>query len=181
MTTCVALLRGINVGRAKRVPMAELRELFASLGHTGVRTLLNSGNVVFEARRPDVAALARSIAAAIEGRFGFSVPVGVLTAAELDAIVHENRLVRAGNDPAKFLVAFVAGPATLARAAPLRAESWTPEAVAIGEHAVYLWCAGGILESKLAKAFGRLTGDEATTRNWATVLKLQAATASQST
>ncbi|MGH7659270.1 MAG: DUF1697 domain-containing protein, partial [Gemmatimonadales bacterium] len=42
----VALLRGINVGTARRVAMADLRALMESLGYTGVRTLLNSGNVV---------------------------------------------------------------------------------------------------------------------------------------
>jgi uncharacterized protein (DUF1697 family) len=47
MTECVALLRGINVGRAKRVAMADLRDLVAGLGHANVRTVLNSGNVVF--------------------------------------------------------------------------------------------------------------------------------------
>ena len=45
----IALLRGINVGRAKRVEMAILRDLFTSLGYGDVCTLLNSGNVVFTA------------------------------------------------------------------------------------------------------------------------------------
>jgi len=47
MTVCVALLRGINVGKAKRIAMADLRALIEGLGYTDVRTLLNSGNVVF--------------------------------------------------------------------------------------------------------------------------------------
>ena len=45
--TEIALLRGINVGKAKRVAMAELRALVEKLGYGDVRTLLNSGNVVF--------------------------------------------------------------------------------------------------------------------------------------
>ena len=49
MTTFIALLRGVNVGKAKRVPMAEFRTLLAGLGYTGVATLLNSGNAVFRA------------------------------------------------------------------------------------------------------------------------------------
>ena len=51
MTRHIALLRGINVGRAKRIAMADLRELLASMGYTDVRTLLNSGNVVFSEPR----------------------------------------------------------------------------------------------------------------------------------
>ena len=61
----VALLQGINVGRAKRVAMAELRALFAGLGYHDVRTLLNSGNVVFtapgEAGPAAAARVARSV------------------------------------------------------------------------------------------------------------------------
>ncbi|MFM2088805.1 MAG: hypothetical protein RLZZ237_3674, partial [Pseudomonadota bacterium] len=45
----VAFLRGINVGRAKRVAMADLRKLLGDLGMTQVNTVLNSGNVVFNA------------------------------------------------------------------------------------------------------------------------------------
>src|SRR5262245_54107358 len=48
---CIALLRGINVGRAKRISMAELKALFEALGFRNVRTLLNSGNVVFDPGR----------------------------------------------------------------------------------------------------------------------------------
>ena len=90
MTTCVALLRGINVGRAKRLGMAELREVVESLGHTNVRTLLNSGNVVFDAKRGSLPAIARSLEAAIQTGFGFAAPVIVVTAAEVDAIVRAN-------------------------------------------------------------------------------------------
>ena len=47
MATHVALLRGINLGGRKKVAMADLRELMASLGHTDVATYIQSGNVVF--------------------------------------------------------------------------------------------------------------------------------------
>jgi uncharacterized protein (DUF1697 family) len=176
MTQCIALLRGINVGRAKRIAMAELRELIAELGFSDVRTLLNSGNALFLAARPDVAKVAAAIEAAIETRFGFAVPVVVVTAPELNAIVAENTLHQAAGAPSKFLVAFVADSATLAKAKPLLAESWAPDAISIGSKAVYLWCANGVIESRLVQAFSRVTGEAATTRNWATVLKLQAVT-----
>ena len=174
MTTCIALIRGINVGRAKRLPMAELRGLIENLGNVNVRTLLNSGNVVFDSQRPNVIKLAHSIGAAIEGKFGFSAPVIALTAADFNTIVQENPLHTAEHDPSRFLVVFVASLATLVKTRPLLAESWSPEAVAVGRHAAYLWCANGINESKLLQAFGRLAGEASTTRNWATVLKLQA-------
>ena len=175
MTTCIALLRGVNVGRAKRLAMAELRELVEGLGHTNVRTLLNSGNVIFDVRRVNVGKVAQSLEGAIAEKFGFAAPVVVLTAADLAAIILENPLQEGAADSSKYLVAFVANTTSLARAKPLLGESWTPEALAIGKMAAYVWCANGIIESKLLQAFGRATGGAATTRNWATLLKLQRA------
>ena len=67
MSTYVALLRGINVGKAKRIAMADLRALLEDLGHTDVVTLLNSGNVVFRSGRKIPAKIAAEIAAAIAG------------------------------------------------------------------------------------------------------------------
>ena len=178
MTPCVALLRGVNVGRAKRIAMADLRALVEALGFADVRTLLNSGNVVFKATRPDVGKIAAAaIATAIETGFGFTVSVVMLTATTLDAIVAGNTLHQATDQPSRFLVAFAADRASRARAGHLLDQTWAPEAIALGNEAVYLWCADGILESKLAAAFSRATGDVATARNWATVLKLQAAAA----
>lgn len=175
MTRCVALLRGINVGRAKRIAMADLRDLLEGLGFSDVRTLLNSGNAVFEAPRLNRGRITSAIEAAIEERFGICVPVIVHTAQDLDSIIAENPLPQAAQGPSKFLVAFVATGAALDGSRPLLAEAWAPEALAVGSKAAYLWCAGGILESKLLAAFGRATADAATTRNWATVLKLQTA------
>lgn len=177
MTGCVALLRGINVGRAKRIAMADLRDLVAGLGHANVRTVLNSGNVLFDAARGDPGRLASAIEAAIEARCGFSARVVVVTAADLDVIVRENPLPGVATNPSRLLVAFVGKPAALDAAGPLLREPWEPDALAVGSRAAYLWCAGGVLDSPLAQAFGRRLGEAATTRNWSTVLKLHAAAA----
>lgn len=84
MTVRVALLRGINVGGHHKVPMAELRALFTELGCTAVKTLIQSGNVVY--RHPDDPSAAE-LAAAIQGRFGFAVPVMLRTPEELSAAI----------------------------------------------------------------------------------------------
>lgn len=174
MTQCVALLRGINVGRAKRISMADLRGLVESLGFTRVRTALNSGNVVFDAPRPNPARIGGQIEKAIIERCGFSASVVVIKGSDLEAVISGNLLPDAVAEPSRFLVAFAATAATLEKARPLLAETWEPDSLGIGSHAAYLWCANGILESKLLKAFARATADAITTRNWATVLKLQA-------
>jgi uncharacterized protein (DUF1697 family) len=175
MSKCIALIRGINVGRNKRVAMADLRDIMVDLGHTNVRTLLNSGNVLFESKRGNLAKIAASIEAAINAACGFSAAVTVTTAQELKLIVNENPLLQAVDDHARHLVAFVTHPKHLQALRPMLKESWTPDALAITERAAYLWCATGILDSKLLQAFSRKAGATVTTRNWTTVLKLQAA------
>lgn len=174
MTACIALLRGINVGKAKRIAMADLRDLVADLGGSNVRTLLNSGNVVFDAAHPSMNKLASAIGEAIQHTHRFSTAVVVISAADLDTIVRQNPLLKMASDPARHLVAFVSGSAVLASARPLLATPWKPSALALGDKAAYLWCADGILVSPLLQAFVRATREGATTRNWATVLKLQA-------
>ena len=175
MTTCIALIRGINVGRAKRMAMADLRDMFESMGLSMSQTLLNSGNVVFRAQRRKLRDLALSIEGQIIRRFGFSAAVVVITADDLDKIVDESPLLAVANDPSRHLVAFVTDPATLVKAKPLLDGAWAPERFAMGTKAAYLWCPNGVTHSPLGLSFGRLTADSATTRNWATVLKLQAA------
>ena len=173
VTECVALIRGINVGRAKRVAMSDLRDMVAGLGHANVRTLLNSGNAVFDAKRASTGKLALDIRKGIKDAFDISARVVVLTAAELRATVAANPL-QVG-DPSRFLVAFVTVPEALENAKTLAGESWAPERLALGTRAAYIWCANGILESRLLQAFVRATGESVTTRNWSTVMKLNAA------
>ena len=79
----VALLRGINVGTAKRVAMTEFRALVEKLGYSEVRTLLNSGNVVFSAAKAEPRKAALRIQAALEGKLGISARVTVISAEEL--------------------------------------------------------------------------------------------------
>jgi uncharacterized protein (DUF1697 family) len=109
--THVALMRGINVGRAKRIAMANLRALVEDLGYNDVRTLLNSGNVVFAA--PDLARAdaAARIEAALTARLGVSARVTLLAAAELAAAVRDNPLLDVAGDPSRLLVAFLTDPA----------------------------------------------------------------------
>jgi uncharacterized protein (DUF1697 family) len=172
---CIALIRGINVGRGKRISMDDLRGLIGGLGATDVRTLLNSGNVVFRSKRPNAAKLAMNIEAAITAKCGFLAAAMVVTAAELDHIIEENPLLKLATDPSRHLVGFVSQPTALAPLRAMLTETWTPDALAIGSRAAYLWCATGILESKMNLAFARRAAATVTTRNWATVLKLQAA------
>ena len=174
MPTFLALLRGVNVGKARRVPMATLRSLLAGLGYGEIHTLLNSGNAVFRARGSSAARHAQAISAAIDGALGIDVPVIVKSASDLSAIVAANPLALAATDPARLLVAFVQDTQGLAALHGIEGLVAPPEGFHIGQHAAYLHCAGGILESKAGAALLGTMGRAATTRNWATTLKLQA-------
>ena len=83
-------------------------------------------------------------------------------------------MLKVANDPAHFLIAVLGDSADRAKLKPLLKEDWGDEKLALGESVVYMWCANGILESKLATAVSRAVGHALTARNWATVLKLHA-------
>jgi uncharacterized protein (DUF1697 family) len=172
--TRIALLRGVNVGKARRIAMADLRSHFEGLGYGDVRTLLASGNVVFTVRAGEQGDVASRVQEAMERRLKVSARVLVLTAAQLDAAVAGNPLRAVAKDPSRFLLTFFADPADRRRLLPLARQAWKPEAFAVGAGVAYLWCAGGILESPVNHAVGRVLGDGGTSRNWATVLKLAA-------
>ena len=174
MTVHVALLRGINVGKAKRVAMADLKAVTESLGHKNVRTLLNSGNLVFESKAGTPVAIGRALERAIEAKLGVQSRVTVLTAAELEAIARANPLARQATEPTRLLVTVLADSALGARLGDVGKAKWKPEAFALGERAAYLWCPPGQLDSPLAKAVFKVLGDGATRRNWATIEKLRA-------
>lgn len=174
MPTFVALLRGVNVGKAKRVPMEALRQLLTGLGCSSVQTLLNSGNAVFKAPGASAAAHARAIAQAISDSLAFEVPVVVKSAQQWAAVVHENPYAQAVADHSRLLVAFTQEEPDLAALRGIAALVTPPEGFVVGAHAAYLHCAGGILESKAGAALLGKVGKAATTRNWATTLKLHA-------
>ncbi|MDN2708331.1 DUF1697 domain-containing protein [Janthinobacterium sp. SUN118] len=168
----VAFLRGINVGRAKRVAMADLRKLLGDLGFTNVRTVLNSGNVVFEAGRVAPAEAAAGIEEALVLKLGVAARVTVLSAGQFAELIEQNTLAPAA-DAARLLALVLNRPSDAQRLAPLLQQSWQPEALALGQWAAYAWCPDGVLASKVVAALGVLLGDGVTSRNWATMQKLK--------
>jgi uncharacterized protein (DUF1697 family) len=171
--TQIALIRGINVGRAKRVAMADLRALLAELGHPDVRTLLNSGNVVYSAD-DDPAAMAVRLQDAMLARLRVPARVIVLTASELASVIAANPLTSIATNPSRLLVTVWQDASDRPRLDALAGEHWGTEQLAVGDRAAYVWCPDGILASRLPDGVARALGDRATTRNWGTMTKLQA-------
>ena len=183
MTTSsyIALLRGINVGRAKRVAMADLRQLVGELGYTGVRSLLNSGNLVFRGVGVKAASAARRIEEALVLKLGVAARVTVLARAELDAVIGACPLLPAASDLSRLMVFVVNEPAALDAVAPLTRQDWAPDALAVGKRAAYVWCPNGVLDSRAVTALSRVLGDGVTARNWNTITRLQSLCADMST
>ena len=177
-TMYVALLRGINVGKNKRVAMADLRAVIESLGYTDARTLLNSGNAVFASERVLKKSAAEELRAALEKKTGVSSRFTLRSAADLDAVVRANPLLDVAKDFSRLYTAFVTDLDDIARVKPLLKQQWKPEVVALGPGVVYIWCPNGVLESKASEALGKVLGDGVTLRNWATVTKLSKLVAS---
>ena len=197
MATHVALLRGINVGGRNKVPMAELREVVTSLGHTGVTTYIQSGNVLFTTEETDTAELTSALEAAIAGKFGINPPVVVLSRDELARVLDDNpyrdepnpkfvHVAFLGTEPSQDLLDRIKAVESAAAAKGSR-----DTITAIGP-ALYLHTPDGFGTSELSQALFRIIGPPgkagaggtggvvppgqhrvaATARNWATSTKL---------
>lgn len=174
--TYAALLRGINVGGAKKVPMAELRALLTELGHGDVRTHLNSGNAVFTTvlTAPEDR-IARALETAIEKRFGFTVDCLVRDHAYLSAVAEACPFPAAELEGRQLHANFSSGPLDPDRFAALDRASYLPEEFQLGDRVLYLYAPDGLGRSKLGEALSRPAlnkGLTVTSRNWNTVLKL---------
>ena len=113
MTTFIALLRGVNVGKAKRVPMADFRKLLTALGYTDVVTLLNSGNAVFRSRSERPPGWRLPSPTRLARKLKVEVPVIVKSSTELAAIVAANPFRVDETEYSRFLVAFTQEPKAL--------------------------------------------------------------------
>jgi uncharacterized protein (DUF1697 family) len=165
----VIMLRGINLGPNRRVPMADLRALFSDAGYEDVRTYVQSGNIVLESTAKP-AELEREAAGLISDRFGFDVPVVVRTARQLAAVVKRNPLGDVADNPKRYQVSFLSAkpPATVVKT--LQAAAVQPERLVCHDREIYAWHPEGVARSKLWNALaGKGLGVTATARNWTTV------------
>lgn len=174
-TRLVALLRGINVGRSKRVAMSDLRDLLSGLGYRDVLTHLQSGNAIFTSPSAAAATAAGRIERALVRELGVESTVVVRTAADLARIVSEDPLLDVMTDPARHLVGFLAGEPEPSAPGALEALHLAPDIVRLVGSEVYLWCPAGVLDSAFTRvAWDRQLGVAVTMRNWNTVTRLAA-------
>lgn len=170
----IALLRAVNVGGAK-VIMAELRAMMERVGYAGAQTLVQTGNLVFDAPAGPDAKLEAELEAAIAAELGVTTEVIVRTAAEWDALIEANPLAQAAKDDPSHLVVMPLKTAPEGGALErLRGVIKGRETVELKGRDLYAWYVDGIGESKLTiKVIEKALGVKTTGRNWNTALKLQ--------
>jgi len=167
---CAVLLRGINVGKGNRLPMADLRAVLVDLGCADVSTLLNSGNAL-------VTADPGGLAGRVEAALPLPVRVVVLTADELAAAVEDCPWrERADAAPTQVHLAYLERQPDDERLVAL-GTTFGDDELAVGARVLYLSFTGGSVDSPLTKALAKADlGVAVTTRNWATARKLVALT-----
>ena len=159
----VALLRGVNVGGNKKVPMAQLRALAERLGWRDVATYVQSGNLVATAA-PGPAAAAAALATAIEGAFGIVVPVIVRGGA--DFVRDLAACPFADAEPAQVHVGYCQTPVPASLPKDVAAYCKAGERVVVAGGVLWADYAGGVARSKLTSAvLDRCAGGTVTLRN----------------
>ena len=176
MTQYIALLRGVNLGGHNIVAMADLRAMLEGMGFTAVRSLLQSGNVVFHARAQASASLEHKLEQEAQRRLDVDTDFHVRTAAEWQTIIKRNPFPEAARqDPGHFLLmCFKEAPAAKDVKA-LQAAIKDREVVRAVGRQVYVIYPDGVGRSRLTTALiDKTLGLRGTARNWNTVLKLGA-------
>jgi uncharacterized protein (DUF1697 family) len=170
------MLRAVNVGGTSRIKMDALRAVYESIGLRDVRTLLQSGNVVFRSTLQDREQLVRRIMQELERQLTLHVDVILRTLAEVASIVERGPVLSPNADHSKLLVMFLSAvPAATAQSALMKwhRERKGPEMIEMRGPEIYLYYPDGIGRSKLSGAVLESRLNVAgTARNWNTLEKL---------
>lgn len=183
MASHVALLRGINVGGRNKIAMTQLREVVASLGHTGVTTYIQTGNVLFTTPDSDTSRLASDLESAIASAFGITASVVVLSRDQLAQVLAGNPYQDEPNPKLVHVVFLNAEPPQdlldrIGAAESATAAKGSRDSIAAAGPALFLHTPDGYGTSELSQVLFRIVGVPgkakiaATARNWATATKL---------
>ena len=175
--TYIALLRGINVGGNKKVPMADLKKAFEALNFTNVKTLLNSGNVFFSSNETNVSKVTSSISNQLESKFGWTIPVIVRPQEEIKQLVDKNPFKDITITPeTRLYVTFALDLSKSNLLIPYESEEKDFRILLVSNHEI---CSTLILSPQrgtvdLMSFIEKHFGKDVTTRNWNTIIKLAA-------
>jgi uncharacterized protein (DUF1697 family) len=170
MSTYISLLRGINVSGHNMIKMPALKDLYEQIGFSNIKTYLQSGNVIFNAKSSEKKQLEQQISLAIKTSLELNISVIVLTAEELQKIIEKNPFPK---DTANLYLTYLATPPATFDELIITDKALPGERVVFTPKVIYTYCAQGygktrihtnFLESKLKVV--------ATTRNWKTTNEL---------
>jgi uncharacterized protein (DUF1697 family) len=174
MTTHIALLRAINLAGHNKVAMADLRQLLAGLGFADVRSVLQSGNLVFESDARPVASLESLLEESAKAHLGLETDFFVRTTREWRTIVSGNPFPQeAERDPAHLVVMFLKDAPDRDHAVALEDAITGREVFRVKKNHAYIVYPDGIGRSRLTNdLIEKKLGTRGTARNWNTMLKL---------
>lgn len=174
MMTLTGFLRGINVGGYHKVPMAALRNKLTEIGCKNVRTLLNSGNFVFDTTKADIQTLESKIENSISKSFGFPIPVILRTHKDIFDLVNENPFKKVNTDKdIRLYVSFLKDEPKAGLTIPYLSEDKTYEI--IGSRNKIILSVLDLSKTSTPKGMDeleKLYGKNITTRNWNTIRKI---------
>ncbi|MBA1144583.1 DUF1697 domain-containing protein [Mesorhizobium neociceri] len=168
----VALFSGINVGGNRIVKMAELRAFFEALGFIDVASYVQSGNVVFRAKKGDATALTKQIETAFEKKWGFHSRIMVRDLAWFERLVSENPYPEVAGDPTKLHAYTLERQPTAEEISRLAEKCTGPESFEVKGDVLYLKAPDGLGKSAFANILPRTLKVPGTARNWRSVLAL---------
>jgi uncharacterized protein (DUF1697 family) len=170
----VALLRGINVGGNKKVPMADLKKICEKMGFKNVRTILATGNVIFDAAEDDAEALTKKIAAGLAKAFGFPIPVIVRPFGDIESIIKADPFSKIKTtEDTRLYVTFLPGKTKSKLAIPYSSPDGAFGILSIKNNIIF-----SVLDLSKTQTTDAMNimdkefGKEITTRNWNTVMKI---------
>ena len=174
MPLLISFIRGINVGGHKKIKMADLRDLYRDLGFRNPRTLLQSGNVIFEAADADLAAVGARIEAGIRGHFGFEAQALLRTPEAFRAALADHPFSAEQRERGSHaMIVFLSGAPAERALATLRENNPGREVIFAAADALYVFYTDGVARSKLdTKRIETTLGVAASARNWNTCGRL---------
>jgi uncharacterized protein (DUF1697 family) len=176
MTTYISMLRGINVGRNKRVKMVDLKLLYKSLDLKDIKTYIQSGNIIFKSRNPDSKDLSNKIKVKIREVFGFDVTVIIRTEKEYKKVIEDNPFKE--EDKKQLYVTFLSKIPSKNLIEDINVDlgyktQYNLDKYVISRKEIYLYLPDGYGNTKLNNTFfEKKLKVSSTTRNWKTVTKL---------
>ncbi len=168
------MLRGINVSGQKRIKMEDLRALYVAFDLQNVQTYIQSGNVLFQSKDPDVVGLSQKIQSGIKDKLGYSVAVVIRLKSDLRRILDNNPFLSdRSEDITNLCVTFLAHTPDGSTLNELNSVKNAHDEFHVAGREIYLFCPHGFAETKFSNNFfERKLKVSATTRNWKTVQKL---------